>query len=55
MMIQNASWITMEGAVSTVVPVFRRIFSCGHVRSAVLEVTCDGVYEASLNGCRDPV
>ena len=55
MMIQNASWITMEGAVSTVVPIFRRIFSCGHVRSAVLEVTCDGVYEASLNGCRDPV
>ena len=52
MMIQNASWITMEGAVSTVVPIFRRIFSCGHVRSAVLEVTCDGVYEAVLNGCR---
>ena len=52
MMIQNASWITMEGAASTVVPVFRRSFSCGHVRSAVLEVTCDGVYEAVLNGCR---
>ena len=52
MMIQQASWITMEGAASTVVPVFRRSFSCGHVRSAVLEVTCDGVYEALLNGCR---
>ena len=50
MMIQNASWITLEGAVSTVVPVFRRVFPCSRpVRSAVLEVTCDGVYEALLN------
>lgn len=53
MLIQNASWITMEGAASTVVPVFRRRFSCGRpVRSAMLEVTCDGVYEAVLNGQR---
>lgn len=53
MLIQNASWITMEGAASTVVPVFRRIFSCGRpVHSATLEVTCDGVYEAVLNGKR---
>lgn len=45
MLIQNASWITMEGAASTVVPVFRRTFSCSMpVRSATLEVTCDGVY-----------
>ena len=53
MLIQNASWITMEGAASTVAPVFRRRFSCGRpVRSAMLEVTCDGVYEAVLNGQR---
>lgn len=53
MLIQNASWITMEGAASTVVPVFRKRFACGKaVRSAVLEVTCDGVYEAVLNGRR---
>ncbi len=53
MLIHNASWITMDGAVSTVVPVFRRTFSCGRlVRSATLEVTCDGVYEAQLNGNR---
>ena len=53
MIIRNASWITMDGAPSTVVPVFRKIFSCGRpVRSAALEVTCDGVYEAVLNGRR---
>ncbi len=53
MLIQNASWITMEGAASTAVPVFRKRFERGKaVRSAVLEVTCDGVYEAVLNGCR---
>ena len=53
MLIQNASWITMEGAASTAVPVFRKRFAGGkHVRSAVLEVTCDGVYEAVLNGRR---
>ena len=52
MLIQNASWIAMENAASTVVPVFRRSFSCGRIRSAVLEVTCAGVYEAVLNGRR---
>ena len=53
MLIQNASWITMDGAASIVVPVFRKVFSCGsQVRSATLEVTCDGVYEALLNGER---
>ena len=53
MLIQNASWIKMDGAASTVVPVFRKAFPCkGAVRSAVLEVTCDGVYEAVLNGRR---
>ena len=53
MLIRNASWISMGGAASTVVPVFRRLFACGRlVRSAVLEVTCDGVYEAMLNGSR---
>ena len=53
MLIQKASWITMEGAASTAVPVFRKKFDCGKpVRSAVLEVTCDGVYEAVLNGRR---
>ena len=53
MLIKNASWITMDGAASTVVPVFRKRFSCSRpVRSAELEVTCDGVYEALLNGSR---
>ncbi len=53
MLIQKASWITMDGAASTVVPVFRRRFQCGRlVRSAMLEVTCDGVYEALMNGNR---
>ncbi len=53
MLIRKASWITMKNAVSTVVPVFRRTFSCGgQIRSAWLEVTCDGVYEAQLNGTR---
>ena len=53
MIIRNASWIRMDGVPSTAVPVFRRRFSCGKpVRSAVLEVTCDGVYEAVLNGRR---
>ncbi len=53
MLIQKASWIMMDGAASTVVPVFRRSFSCSRpVRSATLEVTCDGVYEAVMNGNR---
>ena len=53
MLIQQASWITMKGAASTVVPVFRKSFTCRKpVRSAVLEVTCDGVYEARMNGER---
>ena len=53
MLIQSASWIRMDRAESTVVPVFRRTFPAGSaVRSAVLEVTCDGVYEAVLNGQR---
>lgn len=53
MLISRASWITMKGAASTVVPVFRRQFRCEKpVRSAALEITCDGVYEAVLNGTR---
>ena len=53
MIIRSASWITMDGIPSTAVPVFRRVFSCDKpVRSAALEVTCDGVYEAVLNGRR---
>ena len=52
MLIHNASWISKDGVASTVVPVFRRVFSCGCIHSAVLEVTCDGVYEAVLNGSR---
>jgi alpha-L-rhamnosidase len=33
--------------------VFRRTFSCGKpIRTAILEVTCDGVYEAQMNGRR---
>ena len=52
MLIQNAQWITMDGAASTDVPVFRRTFSGEGICSAALEVTCDGVYEALLNGKR---
>ena len=51
MLIQNASWITKKNAASTVNPVFRRTFIPGKpVLKASLEVTCDGVYEAVLNG-----
>ena len=53
MLIQKASWIRKNEAASTVVPVFRKVFPChGAVRSAVLEATCDGVYDAFLNGNR---
>ena len=53
MLIQSASWITKDQAASTTVPVFRRTFPCRKpVRAARLEVTCDGVYEAVLNGSR---
>ena len=53
MLIQNASWIKMKEAVSTIVPVFRKTFRADRVvKTALLEVTCDGVYEASLNGER---
>lgn len=53
MLIEKASWIAMEGATPTAAPVFRRIFSLSRpVRSAFLEVTCAGVYEAVLNGSR---
>lgn len=53
MLIQHASWIRMKDADSLVVPVFRRIFTCcDRVKEAALEVTCDGVYEAQLNGSR---
>ena len=53
MLIKNALWITLKGAESTVNPVFRKRFDCGKpVREAALEVTCDGVYEAVLNGKR---
>ena len=38
MLIQSASWIRMDRAESTVVPVFRRTFPAGSaVRSAVLD------------------
>lgn len=53
MLIQHASWIRMKDADALVVPVFRRIFTCrGRVKEAALKVTCDGVYEAQLNGSR---
>ncbi len=53
MLIKNASWIKMKDAASTVVPVFRRTFETERcIKAASLEVTCDGVYEASLNGER---
>ncbi|MCR4939407.1 MAG: glycoside hydrolase family 78 protein [Treponemataceae bacterium] len=50
MLIQNASWIRMKDAASTIVPIFRREFETRQkVKAATLEVTCDGVYEARLN------
>ncbi len=53
MLIKNASWIKMKNAESTVVPVFRKTFKTDRaVKTASLEVTCDGVYEAVLNGER---
>ena len=53
MLIRNASWIMMDKAESTTVPVFRRSFQCKKtVKTAALEVTCDGVYEAEINGKR---
>ena len=54
MLIHQASWITMERAPAGAVPVFRKAFPCPDrpLRSASLEVTCDGVYEAVLNGER---
>ena len=53
MLINNASWIQKKDAESTIVPVFRKSFdSSKPVRKATLEVTCDGVYEAVLNGER---
>ena len=53
MLIKNASWIQMKDAASTVVPVFRKTFDCLRpIRTGTLEVTCDGVYEAVLNGER---
>ena len=53
MLIKHASWIRMRNAASTVVPVFRKTFSLPKsVKSATLEITCAGVYEATLNGRR---
>ncbi len=50
MLIKNGAWIKMDGASSTVVPLFRKQFKCRlPVEKATLEVTCDGVYEAELN------
>ena len=53
MKISSASWIRLSGASCAAAPIFRRRFSCGKaVCTASLEVTCDGVYEAVLNGER---
>ncbi len=53
MLIRQASWIRMEGAASTAVPVFRRKFPCRQgISAAALQVTCDGVYDVYLNGHR---
>ncbi len=53
MLIKKASWISLKQAAPTVVPVFRKQFPCEKpVLAAELEVTCDGVYEAVLNGRR---
>ena len=53
MLIKHASWIRMRNATSTVVPVFRKTFSLSMpAKAATLEVTCAGVYEATLNGRR---
>ena len=51
MLIKKASWISLKQAAPTVVPVFRKQFPCEKpILAAELEVTCDGVYEAVLNG-----
>jgi alpha-L-rhamnosidase len=53
MLIGNASWIRKKDTESTVVPLFRRTFASNRpIKRAVLEVTCDGVYEALINGKR---
>lgn len=53
MLIQNSKWIRKKDSSSTIVPIFRKRFkNCWPVKSATLEITCDGVYEAVLNGKR---
>ena len=53
MKISSASWIALSETPSAAAPVFRRRFACEKaVKAATLEVTCDGVYEAVLNGER---
>ena len=53
MLIENSKWIRKKDTSSTIVPIFRKRFkNCWPVKSATLEITCDGVYEAVLNGKR---
>lgn len=52
-MINEATWITPVNDMGEVCPVFRKTFDVkGTVKSAVLYITANGTYEASLNGAR---
>ena len=49
----SANWIKPASDMGDVVPLFTRRFHLGKkVASAVLYITCTGVYEACLNGSR---
>lgn len=53
MLIENSKWIRKKDTSSTIVPIFRKRFkNCWPVKSATLEITYDGVYEAADRTCR---
>ncbi len=52
-MLENAKWITIPEDFGTVAPTFVKKFSCNEkIRTARLEITARGVYEAKLSGKR---
>ena len=48
----QAKWIIPSGSIGESAPVYRRRFTCDHIRHAVLRITALGVYRAELNGKR---
>ena len=51
--IKNARWIKPKKDYGDVCPVYRYRFDCDkEIKSAILEITAMGVYEAHLNGDR---